>query len=177
MSFEQIYIVHTEDPANEDSAANWYWGQDEAEREYDRLTSFEGYEVSIYSGNVGQAIQDYVDGAIDSGFSGLSELRSNRQAVDDMAWGELEYRPEGYFYIERTKTSTSEYWPYNVEPYNFIEAPAAWRLVDGTTDAPIAIIRHAESQFKVVMLDGHAQTEVFVNLKGAVIWAVEKYDA
>lgn len=182
MSFERIYIVHTEDPKNEDSTTDWYWSQDEAEREYDRLTTFEDYEVTLYSGDVRQTIQDYVDGEIGSGANGLNELRSNRQApepVNDVTWGELEFRPNGEFYIERLKASTHEYWPYTVESYGDFGTNDrdGWRVIDATTQVPIGIVRPGTQNecFKAVV-NGYAQPQNFINLKAAVIHIATEYN-
>jgi hypothetical protein len=107
-----------------------------------------------------------------------SKLTPEPDEDGDVTWGELEYRPEGYFYIERLKASTSEYWPYNVEPYNDAEkvnAPAAWRLIDATTGVPMAIIRHKESDFRVTV-NGHTRSDRYQTLKGAVLFAVSEFN-
>jgi hypothetical protein len=92
----------------------------------------------------------------------------------DETWTELEFRPDGEFYIEKLKASTSEYWPYRVQSYG--DTSNAWRVIDATTDAPIGIIypRVNNEGFRAVV-NGKSHAETFASLKGAVIYIAEEY--
>jgi len=92
----------------------------------------------------------------------------------DITWTDLELRPNGEFYIERLKASTSEYWPFRVERYDDM---GAWRLIDGTSDVPMAIIRPGtQHESWRVTVNGYAQVKPFTNLKAAVIYAVGEFN-
>lgn len=182
-----IYIVTIERLDQTLQSRMWYWDR------YEAMTMYEGiidqYDderiATVYSIDVQDTINERVDElmvnrhSISGNRAPLEELRSNRKAAeaDDVTWGDLNYHPEGFFLIERLKASTSEYWGFHVEPYNVgdINEPGAWRVIDTATDVPMAIIRHTENAFKVIV-NGYSRTETFAHLKAAVIYAVGEFN-
>lgn len=178
-----LYIVTVERLDQTLQSRIWYWDR------YEAMTMYEGiidqYDderiATVYSIDIQDTINERVDELMKNRHSAvtqtpLEELRSNRKAAeaDDVTWGELEFRPDGEFYIERLKASTSEYWPFRVEAH---DSTGGWRVIDATTDVPMGIIRPGtqNENFRATV-NGYSQTPVFTNLKGAVIHIVNEFN-
>lgn len=183
--FTNIYIVVVETTGQMLESRKWFWERSEGVEAYNDAKSEFGHSriITLYSFNMHDTIEDKVTQIMGNRHSlvnrpALEELRSNRPAPEseEAVWGELEFRPEGYFYIERTKASTSEYWPYRVERYE-VRGDNAWRVIDHTTGTPIGIIGTGTQgeAFKAVV-NGYSQTGNFISLKAAVIHVATEYN-
>lgn len=170
-----IHIVST-NYKNQSGTDTWFWDRDEAQQVYNRKVEEVGdtNSVQLLRLDVNEAMSEIVAEAISN--ESAEVLDSHEPDAEEAVWGELEFRPEGYFYIERTKASTSEYWPYRVERYAALE-DGAWRVIDATMGTPVGIIRPGtqNESFKVVV-NGYSQTGVFINLKEAVIFAATEFN-
>jgi hypothetical protein len=179
--FTTIHIVTIEFPDQSLVQRMWYWDVTEAKDMYQSAVDEVGESriVTLYSIDVQDTINERVDELMKNRHSSvtqtpLQELRSNRPAPsEDVTWGELEFRPNGEFYIERLKASTSEYWPYSVEPYGDF----GWRVIDDTSQAPIGIVKPGtqNESFKAIV-NGYSQIKPFTNLKAAVIHIATEYN-
>lgn len=183
--FTTIHIVTIEMKDQTLVQRMWFWDDTEAHDMYQSAVDEVGdiRIVTLYSIDVQDSINERVDELMKNRHSSvtqtpLQEVRSNRTAPDSEAvtWSELEFRPDGEFYIERLKASTSEYWPYRVEAYEAY-GDDSWRVFDVTTGTPIGLIRPGTQNeaFKAVV-NGYAQTQVFTNLKAAVIYVATEYN-
>lgn len=103
----------------------------------------------------------------------IIDILEGYKPAEDVTYGDLEFRPNGEFYIERLKASTFEYWPFRVESYE----DKAWRVIDHTTDIPMGIIRPGtQNEAWKVTVNGQKHSEVFTNLKGAVIFIINEFN-
>lgn len=175
-----IHIVTLEMKDQSLIQRTWFLDEFEAKDMYESTVDAVGdiRIVTLYSIDIQENINELVDELMTNRHSHvtpLQEVRSNRTAPEseDVTWGELEFRPDGEFYIERRKASTSEYWPYRVESY----ADDMWRVFDVTTGTPIGIIRPGTQNeaFKATV-NGYSQIRPFANLKGAVIHIATEYN-
>ncbi len=178
--FTTIHIVTVENKDQTLEKRMWFWDDTEGRDMYESAVDEVGDNriVTLYSIDVQDRINEEVDRLMSNRHSystptPLQELRSNRQAPGETeaTWGELEFRPEGVFTIERTLSP--DYWPYTVERYGV----DGWRVIDNTSGTPISIITPMAggTAFKVVV-NGYSQITKFSNLRGAVIHAATEYN-
>ena len=172
-----LYIVST-NFKNQSGNDSWFWDRDEAQRVYNRRVEEIGdtHGIKLFRLDVDEDLSEIVAEAVSNDVGEV--LDTHEPDTEEAVWGELEFRPEGYFYIERTKASTSEYWPYRVEGYG-----NTWRVIDHTTEARIGIIQsnvsgsYSGDWFKVIV-NGTSDFEDnrFVNLKAAVQFIATEYN-
>jgi hypothetical protein len=170
-----LYVVST-NFKNQSGNDSWFWDRDEAQRAYNRRVEEIGdtHGVKLFRLDVDEDLSEIVAEAVSNDVGEV--LDTHEPEAEEAVWGELEFRPEGCFYIERTKASTSEYWPYRVESYGTQDS-GMWRVMDGTTGSPIAIIKPGtQNEWFRVVVNGYSQTEAFTNLKAAVIHSATEYN-
>ena len=168
-----IHVVRTTRKGS--GATSWYWYEQEALSAFNDLKESADTKVELFRLDSADIINYYLDDILSDQSEVHYELLDSHDSSEVITWGELEYRPEGYFYIERTNNQ-HEYWPYNVEPYGKPEDETqSWRVIDGTTGDPIGIIRHEESTFAVTV-NGRQQGTKYVGLKAAVLFVADNYN-
>lgn len=169
-----LYIVSTnfKDQSGNDS---WFWDRDEAQRIYNRRVEEIGdtHGIKLFRLDVNDDLSEIVAEAVSNDVGEM--LDSHEPEAEEAVWGELEFRPEGYFYIERTKASTSEYWPYRVEVNESHEG--GYAVIDHTTDTLIGIVVASSNTpaFKAAV-NGYEADQQFTNLKGAVVHIATEYN-
>lgn len=177
--FDTIYIITEEKLDSNLVRQQWFWDKDEAEQFYQNQLDIEDRIITLYAFDLRDTIEDTIRGLMSNRHSSLTptplqEIRSSRKAADEGSWTDLEYRPEGYFYIERI--NSPDYWPFKVEPYG---DSGSWRVVDATVGTPMAIIHpyisDGNAVFKVTV-NGFSRTTPFVNLTGAVKFAITEFN-
>ncbi len=135
--FTTIYVV-TVKRNNGSGSRCWYWDRDEAENMYESAVDEIGGEatVTLYSTDVQQTINDYLDEAVEaagSGNSTLQELRSNRaaDAEPELEWDGPRVNGTDLIYME--VAYGGDYWGYDIIKTN----ESTWGLrVDGYADDP-----------------------------------------
>lgn len=177
--FDTIFIVTSERENRELLERQWFWDRTDAEQFYHNQMQIENRLITLYSYDLRDSIERQINALMVNRHStvfptALQELQSNRPALEKEAeWSELEYRPEGYFYIERLKSP--DYWPYRAEIRDNVER--GFIIFDHTTDQRIATVEpddHSRS-FLVTVNDQRHGTR-FTSLKAAVIFAAEEYN-
>jgi hypothetical protein len=174
MSTNTIHVVRTTRKGS--GATSWYWDEQEARSQFNHLKESAGTKVELFRIEAEDIINYYLDYILDDESEVHYELLDSFDSETDVTWTDLDYRPEGYFYIERTKASTAEYWPFNVVPFaQPDDSFQTWRVMDGTTDTPMGLIRHEEETFSVTV-NGYRQDKKFVGLKAAVQFVVSEFN-
>lgn len=107
------------------------------------------------------------------GAEGRKRILNTEEPEHEGIWGELEFRPEGYFYFERTKGS--EYWPFNVivdaKPENTV-----YEIRELTGDTPIGEVTCVEDNGFKATVNGVEIPGVFAHLRPAAIHIAEEYN-
>lgn len=169
-----LYIVST-NFKNQSGNDSWFWDRDEAQRVYNRRVEEIGdtHGIKLFRLDVNDDLSEVVAEAVSNDVGEV--LDTHEPDTEEAVWGELEFRPEGYFYIEATKASTSEYWPYRVEMNGPLHEQG-YAVIDETTGDTIGAIVPGStvSAFKTVV-NGYADVDHFTNLKSAVIHIADTY--
>lgn len=177
--FDTIYIITEEKPDTTLVRKQWFWDKEEAEQFYQNQLYIEDRVITLYAFDLRDTINERIDALMANRHSNtvvspLQEIRSSRPApaTEDITWTELEYRPEGYFYVEMLKRSTSEYWPYRAEL-----GDQQVIVFDHTSDQIIATIEpHDDGRSFRVTVNDVTHGTLFTNLKAAVIFAATEYN-
>lgn len=160
---------------------NWYWDRDEAQGAFgSQVADFPEAKVELFELDAEHLITDVLTEVLDGEREDVDVdrigLYDPANQPDDVTWGELEFRPEGYFYIERLKASTSEYWPYRVD-LNGMTNEDGYAVFDDTTETLIGVVVPSSNTpaFKA-SVNGHEAAQQFINLKAAVIHIATEYN-
>lgn len=109
-------VVHVVKVArvNGTGSTKWFWDQSEATFQFGNALTYRGAgdTVTRYRIDVEEGIEELIDQLIENE---AAEIMDSRGPDDAEQWEELEFRPDGTFYIEKTKESTSEFWAYTAE--------------------------------------------------------------
>lgn len=171
-----IYIVRTE--RNGSGSDKWFWDYGEAIRAFENSKDLHNLASSeFFRLDVDELITEFITDTLDNGADNQPELLDSFfPDRDDITFSELEFRPEGYFYIERLKASTSEYWPYRVD-LNGMTNEDGYAVFDDTTETLIGVVVPSSNTpaFKA-SVNGHEAEQQFINLKAAVIHIATEYN-
>lgn len=157
-------------------STEWFWDRTEAEVNFDRLKEETDGKIELFRVFGEDIINYYIDDILNDQSEVNYELLDSYSPEDDVTWTELEFRPEGYFYIERLKASTSEYWPYRVD-LNGMTNEDGYAVFDDTTETLIGVVVPSSNTpaFKA-SVNGHEAEQQFINLKAAVIHIATEYN-
>lgn len=183
--FDTIYIVTEEKLDTSLLRKQWFWDKSEAEQFYHNQLHIEERIITLYAFDLRETIDEKIDSLMANRHSHvtpspLQEIQSTRPAPEEREeWTELVFRPDGCFTFERIVSP--DYWPYIVEPYagELARGTQSWRVLDGTTATPLAIIRPKEvgtnTAFSVVV-NGYSKHQAFNDLKSAAVYAVTQHN-
>lgn len=159
-----------------------FWAKEDAEQRFEDLTiEYPNNRVRLFEFDASNLIMTFLPSVLDGDadyieYKTLKDTDNPAADEDDVTWTELEFRPEGHFYIERLKASTFEYWPFRVERNGLLN-DEGYTVYDDTTDTPIGIIvpSNNTAAFKVAV-NGYEADQQFINLKGAAIHIIREFN-
>lgn len=161
---------------------NWYWDRDEAQGAFgSQVADFPEAKVELFELDAEHLITDVLTEVLDGEREDVDVdrigLYDPADQPDDITFSELEYRPEGYFYIEMLKASTSEYWPFRVEANGDRSNEAGFVLFDHAEDRVMGVIVPSSNTptFKA-SVNGYEADQQFTNLKGAAIHIIREFN-
>ena len=172
-----IYIVRTKRSGS--GSDKWFWDYGEAIRAFENSKDIHNLASSeFFRLDVDELITGFITETLDNGADNQPELLDSFfPDRDDITFSELEYRPEGYFYIEMLKASTSEYWPFRVEANGDRSIEAGFVLFDHAEDRVMGVIVPSSNTptFKA-SVNGYEADQQFTNLKGAAIHIIREFN-
>lgn len=159
-----------------------FWAKEDAEQRFEDLTiEYPNNRVRLFEFDASNLIMTFLPSVLDGDadyieYKTLKDTDNPAADEDDVTWTELEFRPEGYFYIERLKASTSEYWPYRVD-LNGMTNEDGYAVFDDTTETLIGVVVPSSNTYAFkASVNGHEAEQQFTNLKGAVIHIATEYN-
>lgn len=151
--------------ANGTGSTKWFWDQSEATFQFGNALTDRGAgdTVTRYRIDVEDDIEGLIEQLIENGFA---EVMDSRGPDDAEQWEELEFRPGGFFYIEKTKERTSEFWAFTAH-----EDGAGWTVRD-SEDSALGFIVTNDHQFRVV-INGLSEVTNHNTMRAAIIHVVD----